>query len=192
MNANQVSSAATAELVAFFNKHAAKSVARFADRKTAERRVLVLVAELAAKAPAKKVAAKRATYAEQHTCPSCGATADQTPAGLEGTAAESRNFCHHCGTEYFPESGKVYNAPVASASRSAAIAKSWTDAAVASARSERTAVVVKCPDGKKQAFGSVAKAFKHLGLPLAKHIPFRMALKAEGKKEFNGYKFAAQ
>jgi hypothetical protein len=40
------STATTAELVAFYNKHAAKPVTKFADRKTAERRVATLLADL--------------------------------------------------------------------------------------------------------------------------------------------------
>lgn len=82
-----ISTATTAELVAYFNAHSAKPVKKFADRKTAERRVAALMATLpkqelrvkpaaAKKAPAtgkdrgaaiaeswknKKVAAARAT-----------------------------------------------------------------------------------------------------------------------------------
>lgn len=176
MNANQISAAKTSELLAFFNANTTgKQVAKFADRKTAERRVTELVATLAP--------------TNIHTCPSCGATEDQTAAGLEGTAAERRNLCHHCGTEYFPETGKVYKAPASSASRSLAIAKSWMDKAIAEARAERTGVVVK-HEGKAYEFGSVRKAFIHFGLPLSKHIKFRMELKAAGKKDFGAYKFS--
>lgn len=49
MNTIDITTATTAELVAFWNEHAEKPVKRFADRKTAERRVAALVAELAAK-----------------------------------------------------------------------------------------------------------------------------------------------
>lgn len=48
-----ISTATTAELVAYFNKHSAKPVKKFADRKTAERRVAALMVTLP-KAPAKK------------------------------------------------------------------------------------------------------------------------------------------
>lgn len=50
-----ISTAPTAELVAFYNKHAAQPVKKFADRKTAERRVAALMVTLP-KAPAKKAA----------------------------------------------------------------------------------------------------------------------------------------
>lgn len=50
MNTAQISAAKTAELVAFYNAHCAaagaKPVAKFADRKTAERRVAELIAKL--------------------------------------------------------------------------------------------------------------------------------------------------
>ena len=54
-----VSAATTAELVAFYNKHAAKPVNKFADRKTAERRVTQLVEQLPPKARAKSAEAPR-------------------------------------------------------------------------------------------------------------------------------------
>ena len=41
-----INTATTAELVAYFNKHSAKPVKKFADRKTAERRVAALMATL--------------------------------------------------------------------------------------------------------------------------------------------------
>ena len=56
-----ISTATTAELVAFYNKHSDKPVKKFADRKTAERRVSALVAEIEQKMAAvrpKKAAAK--------------------------------------------------------------------------------------------------------------------------------------
>ena len=51
-----VNTAKTAELVAFYNKHASKPVTKFADRKTAERRVAALLATQ----PTKTVRAKAA------------------------------------------------------------------------------------------------------------------------------------
>jgi hypothetical protein len=51
-----VNTAKTAELVAFYNKHASKPVTKFADRKTAERRVSALLATL----PTKTVRVKAA------------------------------------------------------------------------------------------------------------------------------------
>lgn len=42
---------------------------------------------------------------------------------------------------------------------------------------------------KAKEYRSVKQAFEELGLPLGVHIKFRMALKAKGSHEINGYKF---
>jgi rubredoxin len=191
-----IASTTTAALLSFFNAHADKPAARFADRATAVRRVTALIEQIeatrvatAATSSAAKRAAKKATkvvaayVANSNVCPKCGADKDQTAAGLEGHSGEDRNFCHHCGTEYHPESGKVYHAPAASATRSGAIAKSWADPATAAARAERNHVVVN-----KIEYRSVLQAFQQLGLPVSKHIAFRGQLKASegGKLAFQG------
>lgn len=49
MKTIDITTATTAELVAFWNAHAEKPVKRFADRKTAERRVAALIETLAPK-----------------------------------------------------------------------------------------------------------------------------------------------
>lgn len=148
MNATQITSAKTAELVAAYNAAAAalgeKTVARFADRKSAERRATDILARAAASNKTAKRTAKTAI------------------------------------------------AKASASSRSEAIARSWTVPATAAKRSERTSVIVTGPDGNKQSFTSVAKAFEEFGLPMAKHIPFRMALKAAGKNAIEGYKFRVE
>lgn len=84
MNTTQISAAKTTELVAFYNLHAAshglKPVAKFADRKTAERRV----AELAAKVEAAQAAAAAAAK------PASKAAAKKAPA--DRSAAISRSW----------------------------------------------------------------------------------------------------
>ena len=90
-----------------------------------------------------------------------------------------------CGAGF----GKLLRKVGNSATRSAAIAKSWTDTSVAMARAQRTQVQVVDAAGVGRAYRSVANAFSSLGLPMSKHIAFRMALKAEGAKEFGPYKF---
>jgi len=117
-------------------------------------------------------------------CPECGADKDQTPAGLEGTKAEQRNFCHNCRTEYDPTTGAVYKAPIASITRSAAIAKSWEDPDVKAARSERTHV-----SAKGMTYRSVPQAFQLLKLPMGRMVAFRGKLKKAGKLEFDGVMF---
>lgn len=175
----QVANAKTAELVAFYNAHAVKQVSKFADRKTAEKRVLALIADMTA---------------QGQFCPHCNdianpdsCGADITYAGQEGTAAGERMFCHRCSTE-FKSDGTAYNAPKASTHRSAAIAASWADKDVAARRAARHHVVV---EGKGE-FKSVREAFSRLGLPISKHIRFRMALKAAGALEFGNLMFRVQ
>ncbi|TXH50795.1 MAG: hypothetical protein E6Q97_19680 [Desulfurellales bacterium] len=113
-------------------------------------------------------------------CPNCHATEDQTYAGEEGTTAEERNFCHHCGTEYWRDTGEIYKAPAKSDTRSKAIAATWENDQIAAARSARDNVAV---DGVGT-FRSVAAAFKQLGLPMSKHIKFRIEVKANGSGVF--------
>jgi len=63
--------------------------------------------------------------------------------------------------------------------RGAAIAASWKDPKVAAKRAERTHV--KASD---QIYRSVREAFEQLGLPLSKHIKFRMSLKEAHQMTF--------
>jgi len=72
-------------------------------------------------------------------------------------------------------------------SRSTAIANSWQDKKIAAKRAERSNVSVA---GHGQ-FRSVKEAFEKIGLPLSKHIKFRMHLKAEQTATFEdeGKKF---
>jgi hypothetical protein len=88
-------------------------------------------------------------------------------------------FCHHCSTEYHTD-GKIYKRPVASISRSAAIAASWANPEVAAARATRVEVVVE----GMGAFKSVPAAFRALNLPMGRMIPFRLVIKAQGEATF--------
>ena len=189
MNANQVSTASTAELLAFFNANTGGAqVKKFADRKTAERRVLALIEEMIADGDLQPQEETKVTKEVKKPfdyqvdgCPKCHTIHDQTCAGEDGTiAGDERNFCHHCGTEYWRETGEIYKAPSKSATRSAAIAKSWENDAIASARAARDNVVVE----GYGTFRSVAAAFKKIGLPISRHIKFRIDLKANGTGTF--------
>lgn len=118
-------------------------------------------------------------------CPNCKATEDQTAAGLDGTkAGDERNFCHHCGTEYWRDTGKIYKAPKVSTTRSKGISESWNNPEVAAKRAQRHNVKVVLDGKEKGVFRSTLEAFKKLNLPQSGHIKFRMALKAAGQKEF--------
>jgi hypothetical protein len=183
-----VTTAKTTELVAFYNAHAAKAVTKFADRKTAERRVSELLATLK---PAPKAEYKPGT------CPNCGATTDITCGQVVDTKRgqhvvnEHEAFCHNCSHEFNYNTGRAIRRRAQSdnATRSAAIAASWTDKRVAAARATRHAVRVTDPRGGQGSYKSVREAFMVLALPLGQHIKFRGALKAAGKGEFSGFKF---
>jgi hypothetical protein len=95
--------------------------------------------------------------------------------------------CLGCGAGFGKELRKVAN----STTRSAAIAKSWLNVSVAAARAQRTQVrVVDEAAGEIGYYKSLAKAWYAYGLPMSKHIAFRMALKAAGAKDFGPYKFS--
>lgn len=185
----------TAEMVAEYNTLTGKSIKKFSSRAAGEQQ-LAKARELLAVAKQTKTVAvqpaqqpeetqvteesKRSFRYEVHGCPNCGATDDQTYAGQEGTTAEERNFCHHCSTEYWRDTGEIYKAPAKSETRSKIIAATWENDQIAAARSARDNVVV---DGKGT-FRSVAAAFKALGLPMSKHIKFRVDVKANGSGTF--------
>ena len=182
----------TAEMVAEYNLLTGKSIKKFSSRAAGEQqltkaRELLAVAKQTATVavqPAQQPEetqvteeAKKPCRYDVDGCPSCGATEDsQTYAGEEGTTAEERNFCHHCGTEYWRETGEIYKAPAKSDTRSKAIAATWENDQIAAARSARDNVAV---DGRGT-FRSVAAAFKALGLPMSKHIKFRIEVKSNG------------
>lgn len=69
------------------------------------------------------------------------------------------------------------NAPTRTLSK--AIADSWKNPEIAAKRSTRNSVKANGVE-----YRSVREAFRVLRLPIAKHIPFRMALKAAGKAVF--------
>ena len=63
------------------------------------------------------------------------------------------------------------------AKQSAGTANSWKNADVRAARMIRRGVLVTKPDGSSVTFGSVAKAFVELGLPISKHYALRKDLR---------------
>lgn len=69
-----------------------------------------------------------------------------------------------------------------------AIAASWTDFSVRAARAERHSVIV-IKDGTCAEFGSVAQAFRTLGLPMSRHIALRQALVRNGVTQFDDVEF---
>lgn len=110
----------SAEIVATYNRAASalgeKSVNRFADRKTAERRTVAIVdrvnakiAEAAARQAAQAKAKQTAEAGEykRGTCPKCGATSDITCGevrernGQQYIVNEHEATCHGCGLQGF-------------------------------------------------------------------------------------------
>lgn len=188
-----IKTATTAELVAFYNEHAAKPVKKFADRKTAERRV----GELVEKLEARRAAAMEEleAYAQRQEercavpelgideCPCCGVhlsngyTTNTAQRHDNLPLLEKREYmCLGCGEEFGPLiKGR-------SEKRAAGIAASWNDAEVAAKRSQRSAVEV---DGNT--YRSVRQAFAQLNLPMKEHITFRMLLKQHGQLNEYGY-----
>lgn len=200
-----VQTATTAELVAFYNAHANKPVNKFADRKTAERRVNELMAGIKFSKPsAKKAAALSSTkvtpvaHTGSDACPRCGATADITCGevkelhGKQHLVNEHIAFCHTCGHSWDVNTGRKVSdkAPKKDhGPRGEKIAASWQDKRVAAARATRHAVRVTDPRGGQGSYRSVREAFMVLALPLGQHIKFRGALKASGKAEIQGHVF---
>lgn len=181
----------TAEMVAEYNLLTGKSIKKFSSRAAGEQqltkaRELLAVAKQTATVAVQPAQQPEETQVTEEVkksfdyavdgCPNCGATEDQTYAGEEGTTAEERNFCHHCSTEYWRDTGEIYKDLAKSDTRSKAIAATWENDQIAAARSARDNVAV---DGHGT-FRSVAAAFKALGLPMSKHIKFRIEVKSNG------------
>jgi len=78
-----------------------------------------------------------------------------------------------------PNAVKAESAPAEHKNRSLAARESWGSSKVAKARSARDGVKVE-----GVAYRSVAAAFKELGLPMGKHIPFRAQVKRDGHATF--------
>lgn len=188
----QPQSVTTAELLKFFNANAEafgeKPTKRFSDRKNAERRVNKL---LSAIDEAAKSAKEEPVVGDYTHCPNCGihlengytTDEDQKVEGLSGHE-EFQYCCLGCGEEFgpvIPERADIDQA------RSEGVKRSWFNEEVKIKRSTRHAVKVKGRDGKEMHFRSVRQAFAELGLPLSKHIRFRMALKEEGQLNEYGY-----
>ena len=170
--------ATTTELVTFYNQHATKPITKFADRKTAERRVADLLISL--------------DNTPSDTCPSCNShniTRGKVKSlnGRQHVVNEHGALCHTCGHEFNFNTRQPLRAGKKT-NRGAAITASWQDKSVAARRAARHNVLVVTPKGEIQ-HKSVRQAFMVLALPLGQHIKFRGELKASGSAEFGGFKF---
>lgn len=193
-----------AGLVEFYNLNvpADKQITRFSDRKTAERRVNALIDEINAAQQERDAQQFQRNQASQTTghsehgcveCPGCGIDL-RNGVSRHGDVVNGKPLRHDthmfeclaCSAGF----GKALRAGGNSTTRSGNIAKSWSDTSIAMARAQRTSVRVSDAGGIIAEYGSVAKAFLALELPMGRHIAFRMALKAAGAKDFGGYQFA--
>jgi hypothetical protein len=194
------SATTTAALVDFYNMHvsADKRVKKFSDRATAERRVNALLdAQDAERAVAQEEAVQSSVYGFElhglYDCPHCdihlsnGVSVHGDDVNGKPLRHDTHQFeCLGCGGGF----GKELRRAAKSTSRANAIAATWKDPSIAKARAQRTCVRVF--DGFDQVvaeYKSTAEAFRRLGLPMNKHIAFRMSLKAAGSKTFAAYTF---
>lgn len=185
-----IATATTKELVDFYNKHSDKPVTKFADRKTAEKRVYLLVESMPVAVDGDDFIKSQCGHSH---CPECGIHLSNglmdfdsavDAAGSKAKAGMTKQWsCMACDAEW----GEVrYKKQASNEARSEGVAKSWKDKGVAEKRSKRHFVRVN-----GQEFGSVRAAFVALNLPLNKHIKFRMELKAEGSLNAFGRKWEA-
>ena len=192
------SATTTAALVDFYNMHVAPHmrVKKFQDRATAERRVNALLDAQEAERASSRSERSEPSGFEVHgqmDCPHCGIDlcngVSQHGDDVNGKPLrhDTHEFeCMGCGGGF----GKTLRHAAKSTSRANAIAATWNEISIAKARSQRTSVRVY--DGFDQIvaeYKSTAEAFRRLGLPMNKHIAFRMALKAAGSKTFAAYTF---
>lgn len=163
-----------------------KPVKRFADRETAERRVAKLLdlIEEAAQVGEPVVG----TYSH---CPCCGVDLENGYSTHFNQVSEKlpghemfEYGCLACDGEFGP---LIKERAAVDSARSEGVARSWFNEEVRIKRSTRHGVVVKSRSGLRQEYRSVRQAFAELGLPLSKHIRFRMELKAEGQLNAHGY-----
>jgi len=161
MNAADVPNAKTSELVEYYNAHTTKTpVQKFADRRTAENRVL----ELIRSKPSDEDQREKA--------------ADEAMALVAARKAQEK-ASKPPKEPHLPADPEVTRMKLAEAA-----ARTWTNPEVHAKRAQRSSVVV---DGEP--YTSVHAAFEALELPMSKHIKFRAKLKAEEELEEFGHKW---
>ena len=179
----------TADLVAFYNANSgSKPIKKFADRRTAETRVIALIESLNAldepsnESPIHDAKPREEVSSDVKTHKARAVVKKSEPTQEELDAMTDEEY------EAFVKSGLNDSAncvvqngtPSHRRSNSEGIAKSWDNKEVAQKRLTRNAVMV---EGVGE-FKSVRVAFAALGLPDSKHIRFRMKLKEAGRLNF--------
>lgn len=170
----EVKAAKTGDLVAFWNEKADKPVKKFADRATAEKRCISLLAALEAIDSAHSDNAKTA-WEDENVRPVV-----HKPRQVAVPAPVVEENLEELTDEEFEAKMKADMAATVEVkerkSNAEGIAASWNNPDVYAARLKRDGVLVEW-NGKSGEFKSVRAAFAALGLPDSKHIRFRMKLK---------------
>lgn len=183
MKKSDIKNAKTFQLLDFYNANADRPTKKFADRKTAERRVSKLIEELQQEAKFEEEDCELKARLGATNCGDCGVHLSN------GVISDKHNHeCMGCGHTWLWGSVKKKEAHVKSLAsdekRSESIAATWVDEDVAAKRKQRSAVEV---DGLL--YRSTRAAYVELGLPLNDHIQFRMMLKEKGSLEVDGRKW---
>ncbi|WAX14158.1 hypothetical protein ECO71P1_00095 [Escherichia phage ECO71P1] len=179
----------TADLVAFYNANSgSKPIKKFADRRTAETRVIALIESLNAldepsnesPIPDAKPREEVPSDVKTHKARAVVKKAEPTQEELDAMTDEEYEAFVKSGLNDSANCVVQNGTPSHRRSNSEGIAKSWDNKEVAQKRLTRNAVMV---EGVGE-FKSVRVAFAALGLPDSKHIRFRMKLKEAGRLNF--------
>lgn len=179
----------TADLVAFYNANSgSKPIKKFADRRTAETRVIALIESLNAldepsnesPIPDAKPREEVPSDVKTHKARAVVKKAEPTQEELDAMTDEEYEAFVKSGLNDSANCVVQNGTPSHRRSNSEGIAKSWDNKEVAQKRLTRNAVMV---EGVGE-FKSVRVAFVALGLPDSKHIRFRMKLKEAGRLNF--------
>lgn len=179
----------TADLVAFYNANSgSKPIKKFADRRTAETRVIALIESLNAldepsnesPIPDAKSREEVSSDVKTHKARAVVKKAEPTQEELDAMTDEEYEAFVKSGLNDSANCVVQNGTPSHRRSNSEGIAKSWDNKEVAQKRLTRNGVMV---EGVGE-FKSVRVAFAALGLPDSKHIRFRMKLKEAGRLNF--------
>ncbi|HBN5005062.1 TPA: hypothetical protein L2Z78_004705 [Escherichia coli] len=179
----------TADLVAFYNANSgSKPIKKFADRRTAETRVIALIESLNAldepsnesPIPDAKPREEVSSDVKTHKARAVVKKAEPTQEELDAMTDEEYEAFVKSGLNDSANCVVQNGTPSHRRSNSEGIAKSWDNKEVAQKRLTRNGVMV---EGVGE-FKSVRVAFAALGLPDSKHIRFRMKLKEAGRLNF--------
>lgn len=179
----------TADLVAFYNANSgSKPIKKFADRRTAETRVIALIESLNAldepsnesPIPDAKPSEEVSSDVKTHKARAVVKKSEPTQEELDAMTDEEYEAFVKSGLNDSAKCVVQNGTPSHRRSNSEGIAKSWDNKEVAQKRLTRNGVIV---EGVGE-FKSVRVAFAALGLPDSKHIRFRMKLKEAGRLNF--------